>query len=185
MCPGGFGRGGAAVAWAGYMIRDYRESDAPGVGRLIADTYGRVNLGFATPEERERLLGPFRHAHSTDPAHREAIARVIRAEWVWVAEAEGEVVGVLRGRKERLQSLFVSEDHHRQGIGRRLVERFEQECARQGGSSVRVASTLYAVPFYTAMGYQRTTGVRAGRSFEGTGLRYQPMKKIVPGAGRP
>ena len=161
-------------------IRDYRESDAPSVGRLIADTYGNLNLGFASPEEKERLLGPFRHARSPDQAHQEAIARVIRASMVFVAEDGGHIVGVLRGRKDRLQSLFVREDHHRQGIGRRLVERFEQECARQGGSIVRVAATLYAIPFYTAMGYRKTTGLRSGWSFEGTGLRYQPMKKILP-----
>ncbi len=44
---------------------------------------------------------------------------------------------------------------------------------------IRVAATLYAVPFYAALGYHRTTGVRNGRSFEGTGLRYQPMKKAL------
>ena len=160
-------------------IRDYCESDAPSVGRLIADTYGDLNLGFASPEEKERLLGPFRHARSLDQAHQEAIARVISASMVFVAEDGGDIVGVLRGRKDRLQSLFVREDYHRRGIGRRLVERFEQECARQGGSIVRVAATLYAIPFYTAMGYKRTTGLRSGWSFEGTGLRYQPMKKVL------
>ena len=161
-------------------IRDYRESDAPGVGRLIADTYGDLNLGFASPQEKGRLLGPFRHARSPDQAHQEAIARVIRASMVFVAEDGGDIVGVLRGRRDRLASLFVREDHHRQGIGRRLVERFEQECARQGGSLVRVAATLFAIPFYTAMGYKKTTGIRSGWSFEGTGLRYQPMKKFLP-----
>ncbi len=86
---------------------------------------------------------------------------------------------MLRGRKERLASLFVRGDHHRQGIGRKLVERFEQESLRQGVAVIRVASTLYAVPFYLAMGYNRSTGVRPGWSFEGQGLQSQPMKKIL------
>jgi len=163
------------------VIRDYQESDAACVGRLIADTYGNVNLDFATPEEKGRLLGPFRHARSPDPAHQEAIAPAISSETGFVAEQDGEIVGVLRGRKDRLGSLFVREDHHRQGIGRRLVERFEQECTRQGGLLIRVAATLYAVPFYTAIGYKKTTSLRAGWSFEGTGLVYQPMKKVLPG----
>ena len=90
-----------------------------------------------------------RHFRSPGQAHQEAIARVILASMVFVAEDGGDIVGVLRGRKDRLQSLFVREDHHRQGIGRRLVERFEQECARQGGSIVRVAATPYAIPLYT------------------------------------
>ena len=160
-------------------IRPYRESNAESVGRLIADTYSRFNLSFASSDELVKLLGPFRHACSVEPAHREAIAQVIRAPLVFVAEEDGEVVGVLRGRKERLASLFVRGDRHRRGIGRQLVEQFEQECIRQGVTVIRVAATLYAIPFYTALGYRRTTGVRSGWSFEGTGLRYQPMKKVL------
>ena len=160
-------------------IRPYREADAECAGRLIADTYSRFNLSFASGDELGKLLGPFRHAWSAEPAHREAIAEVIRAPLVFVAEEDGEIVGVLRGRKERLASLFVRGDRHRRGIGRRLVEQFERECIRQDMTVIRVAATLYAIPFYTELGYRRTTGVRSGWSFEGTGLRYQPMKKTL------
>ena len=98
---------------------------------------------------------------------------------VFVAEDDGEIVGVLRGRTVRLGSLFVRSDHHRQGIGRKLVEHFEQECLRQGPTVIRVAATMYAVSFYLAMGYKRSTGVRNGRSFEGRGLKIQPMRKVL------
>jgi len=110
---------------------------------------------------------------------------VIAAPLVYVAVDKGAIVGVLRGgRRDKqhravLQSLFVKRDHQRQGIGRRLVERFERECVRQGGAVIRVAATLYAVPFYLQMGYKRSTGVRSGRSFEGSGLKIQPMKKTL------
>jgi GNAT superfamily N-acetyltransferase len=162
-------------------IRRYREDDAQSVGLLIADTYGEFNLSFAPPGKRGAFLGPFQHAGSPDHAHQEAIARAIRSETVFVAEEEGEIVGVLRGRRERLASLFVRGDRHRQGIGRRLVERFERESLIQGVAVIRVASTLYAVPFYLAMGYKRSTGVRTGWSFQGTGLRVQPMRKRLGG----
>jgi GNAT superfamily N-acetyltransferase len=162
-------------------IRRYRQDDARRVGQLIADTFGTFNLSFAPPEERGAFLGPFQHARSPETAHQEAIARVIRSEIVFVAEEDGEIVGVLRGRKERLGSLFVRGDHHRQGIGRSLVQRFEQECRERGVTVIRVASTLYAVPFYLKMGYKRSTGVRSGWSFQGRGLAVQPMKKILTG----
>ncbi len=160
-------------------IRPYCEPDAEPVGWLIADTYSRYNLSFAAPDELAKLLGPFRHAHSPEPAHRQAIADVIRAPVVLVAEDDGEIVGVLRGRRERLASLFVRGDHHRRGIGRALVERFEEESIEQGVGVIRLAATLYAIPFYTALGYRRTTGLRNGWSFEGRGLKYQPMKKVL------
>jgi putative acetyltransferase len=166
-----------------YTIRPFRDRDAPEVGELIADTYSRFNLSFAAPDELAKLLGPFQHARSPEPVHRDAIAQVLRSPMVYVAEGGGEIVGVLRGRKERLASLFVRADHQRRGIGRRLVERFEQESIRQGVDVIRVAATLYAIPFYTALGYRKTTGIRNGWSFQGQGLRYQPMKKVLARSG--
>jgi len=160
------------------IIRDYNEDgDVEQVGMLIAETYRKYNLDFAPPEEQQKLLGPFRYAHSTEPSHRDEIARVLRADMIYVAEDDGEILGVLRGRKERIQSLFVRGDCHRQGIGRRLVEHFEQECTRLDSRVIRLAATLYAIPFYQAMGYRKSSGIRNGWSFEGTGLKYQPMKK--------
>ena len=161
------------------VIRPYRETDAQAVGRLIADTFSQFNLSSLMPEERGLLLGPFRHSGSIEPVHQEAIARAIRSEMVFVAEVDGEIAGVLRGRTTRLGSLFVRGDYHRRGIGRMLVARFEQACVEQGGSAVKVAATVYAVPFYLAMGYKRTTGVRAYHAFGASGLRYQPMKKVL------
>ena len=173
------------------VIRTYQENDAPSVGRLIADTFGGINLSYASPEERDALLGPFRHANSAEPVHQEAIAEVIRSDVVLVAEDRGEIVGVLRGypgpaemdapppHDAKLQSLFVREDRHRQGIGGRLVARFENECRSRGASVIRLQATLFAVPFYQAVGYKRSTGVRSCKIFDGARFPYQPMKKML------
>jgi len=161
------------------IIRNYHESDARKAGILIADTYSEFNLSFADPEERVLNLGPFQFARSEDESHSQLIADTLSSEMVYVVDNSGEIVGILRGRVERLGSLFVRKDFHRQGIGRRLVQRFEQECAQLGVNVIRVSSTLYAVPFYTAMGYKRSTGIRSGWSFEGRGLLIQPMRKVL------
>ena len=160
-------------------IRDYEDADAPAVGRLIAETFREYNLSHAEPAEQERLLGPFRHAFSDDPGHREGVRSVLQSPMLYVAEEDGEIVVVLRGRRNVLASLFVRGDRHRQGIGRGLVERFERDSRSQGVTRIRVASTLFAVPFYAAMGYKKSTGVRPCRSFDGTDLTYQPMKKLL------
>jgi GNAT superfamily N-acetyltransferase len=161
-------------------IRSYNEnSDSQAVGVLIAETYRAYNLNFASPEEQGKLLGPFRYAGSTDIIQQEAIARVLRTDMIFVAEDGDQIVGVLRCKPGRLQSLFVRGDHHHQGIGRRLVEHCEQWCANHGSVVIRLASTLYAVPFYSALGYKKSTGIRSGWSFDGEGLKYQPMKKHI------
>ena len=78
-------------------IRHYRETGAVEVGKLIADTFSEFSLSFASLEERKLFLGPFQYARSSDKSHQAAIARVIRAEMVFIAEDAGEIVGVLRG----------------------------------------------------------------------------------------
>ena len=108
---------------------------------------------------------------------------------MWVAEDEGEIVGVLRGGRTDhrgrtvLSSLFVNGQRHRQGVGRALVEWFEQEYAMRGVDVFKLSATLRAVPFYLAMGYQRSTGVRSMASFGESGLAYQPMKKTLSQQG--
>ena len=161
------------------LIREYDEKDACEIGRLIADTYREFNLSFASPEELKLFLGPFQYAYSSDPAHQAAIAGVVWSEMGYVAEINGEIAGVLRGRKERLASLFVRKDFHHQGVGRRLVANFEVASAALGVSVIRVAATVYAIPFYARLGYKKSTGLRTGWSFDGYGLPIQPMKKLL------
>jgi GNAT superfamily N-acetyltransferase len=166
-------------------IRRYRKSDAKQVGLLIAETYSEFNLSELTTQQREAMLGPFLYVLSSEPSHQKAIAEAIHAPTVLVAEIDGQVVGVLRGgridKRGRtvLQSLFVSGCHHRQGIGQKLVERFENEYMAHGVTVFKLLATIHAVPFYLAMGYRKSTGLRFIHSFEGQGLPSQPMKKIV------
>jgi len=170
-------------------IRRYRESDAETAGCLIAETFRRFNLSYASAGEQERLLGPFRHAGSSDPAHRREIAALLQAPIVLAATVRetGRIVGILRGRPGRLHSLFVHEEFHRRGIGRAMMAVFEATCLASGVDRITMQSSLYAVPFYQALGYKRSTGVRSGPCFDGADFPYQPMKKLLwhghPGGG--
>ncbi len=78
-------------------VRKYEEYDAAGVGILIADTYGGFNLAGFTPDKRDSMLGPFAHARSPEPQHREGIVAAIDAPSVLIAEGGGKILGVLRG----------------------------------------------------------------------------------------
>ncbi len=160
-------------------IRAFREADSIEVGRLIADTFRTFNLAYASPEEQAKLLGPFRHAYSNVAEKQQAIAAVIRAPTVLVVVDDGAVVGVLRGSPGRLHSLFVRSSHHRRGIGRLLMSAFEQQVRQGGHLKITLQASLYAIPFYQALGYKRSTGVRSGSCFDGTGYKYQPMKKTL------
>jgi GNAT superfamily N-acetyltransferase len=161
-------------------VRQYRNDDLVAVGKLIADTFQKYNLSYASPEDQQKLLGPFRYARSKSNDHQQQIAKLIAAPMVYVAVRDKkEIVGVLRGSTEKLRSLFVDGKAHGLGIGRRLCEHFEEECRAQGSRVIRLASTLFAVPFYLRMGYRKSTGTRTTACFDGTGLPYQPMKKLL------
>ena len=168
-----------------YKVRRYRSADAWQVGILIAETYAKFNLPEITPEKRKSMLGPFAFAHSTELEHQRDIADAISAPSVWVAEENGQVVGVLRGGRVDgkgrtvLSSLFVAEQAHRRGVGRALVEAFEQEYIAKGVKVFKLSATLHAIQFYLSVGYKKSTGLRSMRSFEEHGLPYQPMKKIL------
>ena len=137
-------------------IRPYKESDSQVCGILIAQTYRDYNLAFVAPDQLPDYLGPFAFAESNEKEHKKAIAQIIRAPMVFVTEnSQGAVTGIIRGRNERLMSLFVRGELHHQGIGRQLVARFEQECLALDGKAIRLASTLMAVPFYQKLGYTK------------------------------
>jgi len=162
-------------------IRAYQGTDAAEVGRLIADTFRQFNLSYAPHSEQEKLLGPFRHAYSLDTEHQQRVAATIAAPLLLVAEEErtGRILGILRGSPGRLHSLFVHGDVHRRGIGRGLMAAFERSTQGAGVNRITLQATLYAVPFYQRLGYERSTGVRVGRCFDGAGFPYQPMKKTL------
>ena len=160
-------------------IREFKPSDTQAVGRLIFETYGKINLAFIPAEDRGPYLGPFQHAYSSDPEHQKEIAGLIDAPIVYVAKQDGKIVGVLRGSPGRLHSLFVDQTQHQKGIGRKLHDRFEAQCREAGAEKITLASTLFAVPFYQKIGYKKSTGVRRGSSFNGEGFKWQPMKKLL------
>jgi len=161
------------------IIREYSDRDAVEVGILIKNTYTEFNLAYLPREEQALFLGSFHFAGDQDPKHQAAIDKLIQSQFVFVAEDQREIVGVLRGRIGRLGSLFVVKTHQRERIGQLLVVRFEQEIKSLGGGVIRVASSMYAVKFYKNLGYKKSTGVRKSWSFEGYGFPIQPMRKVV------
>jgi GNAT superfamily N-acetyltransferase len=154
-------------------IRRYRQSDFEPAARLVRDLFAKFIMPDATPEGEawwsSRLsLG---RANREDQRRRYA-----REPLSFVAVENRAVVGIVTGTRAELTRLFVRERHHGNGIGRKLVARFEAECRRIGGTRYRIVASLHAVPFYERMGCRKTTGVRTLH-----GLPVQPMRKVLPG----
>ena len=152
-------------------IRKYRIGDARAVAELISRTYSQ----FCRVEGTESAVqGYVDHYDPNGKTDDELEALYSGTPFRLVAVANPRIVGVLRARENRITNLFVDGDHHRQGIAKRLVDRFEEACQKEGFTEIVLRGSLYAIPFYESLGYKKTTGVRVFR-----GLKIQPMKKKV------
>jgi N-acetylglutamate synthase-like GNAT family acetyltransferase len=82
------------------------------------------------------------------------------AERIWVAEADGRVVGfaglLLSGRRAEIEPVSVAEHYRGRGVGRALVEAVLEEARAQGLGQVRVRPTgrnAEAIRFFHALGF--------------------------------
>jgi ribosomal protein S18 acetylase RimI-like enzyme len=141
------------------------------VAHLVRETFGKYNN---EGENKDAVNGYIAH-FSTGKENIDALKKMFLGSFLFFVATDGnKIVGMIRGRKERITNLFVSGDYHSQGIGTKLVEAFEKESLKRKIKIIRIKASLFAVPFYQKMGYKKTTGIR---NF--IGLKIQPMSKLL------
>jgi ribosomal protein S18 acetylase RimI-like enzyme len=77
----------------------------------------------------------------------------------WVAERDGEIIGLAHWRGDFIDALHVRPGHARRGIGRLLLARAEQEIAKARFAQVWLETDTFnegACAFYAAQGYTET-----------------------------
>ena len=83
-------------------------------------------------------------------------------------------VGIISLRdKEHISLLFVDEEFHKMGIGRKLIYEIQKLEKRLGGYRLTVHSSPYAVGFYHRIGF-----VDTNLEQKKDGIRYTPMSWI-------
>lgn len=129
------------------MIRRATACDADGLFALVKD--------FATSfsPEREAFEQSFEHFLADDDA------------WLWVAEDDGRLIGYClgfdhyafyaNGRVSWVEEIMVQADRRKEGVGRMLMDAFE-EWAKSRGSKLVGLATRRAAPFYLALGYEES-----------------------------
>ncbi|MBT3983305.1 MAG: GNAT family N-acetyltransferase [Bacteriovoracaceae bacterium] len=95
-----------------------------------------------------------------------------RSSIVYVAEEGKQIIGVIRGSKNKITSLMVDGRFHKRGVGKKLIEKFEADAISLGGEFIKIRSSLFAVSFYQAQGFKKNTGIR-----KFMGLKVFNMKK--------
>lgn len=152
-------------------IRPFRAADTIPAANVIRDTYRTFN----STEGSQEAIAMYLDFWNVEEKMDEVQSRFRRSDIFFVAEEQHNIIGVVRGNKEKLTNLFVLGSQHHKGVGRALMKRFEREAIALGSTEIKLNASMYATPFYQSMGYKKTTGVR-----NKWGLKVQPMKKQLP-----
>jgi putative acetyltransferase len=137
------------------MIRPIRERDLTQVSALIQNTLLVSNLADYDLE----IIGNLQNAFS--PQQLRALAGKRR---IYVYEVEGAVLGTIGLEGSRVYNFFVAPDKQGSGVGRELLDYVENQARIAGQRLLMVDSSLTAVSFYKARGYQ-AKGEQLNESF--------------------
>jgi len=150
-------------------IRKATKKDLEEVAILIRKTFKRFN----SKGESKRAVRNYLSHFSTKKENFHKLKKNFSdSPLFFVAEESKKIIGVIRGRPNRIFNLFVDSNYHKKGVGRRLVEMFEKKAFAHKSKIIKISASLYAVPFYQRRGYKKTTGLR--KLFR---LKVQPMQK--------
>lgn len=151
-------------------IRKYKKEDLIACANLTRNTYRDFCFSDGDTAASKRYMDMYDIKKNADQTRR----MMEMSKIFFVALMKDEIVGLVRGSKERIRGLYVSSKHHKAGIGKLLVERFEKEAHNQKSKEIKARASLYAIPFYQKMGFKKTTGIRLMG-----GVKVQPMRKYL------
>jgi ribosomal protein S18 acetylase RimI-like enzyme len=152
-------------------IREFTEADSREVSDLAMTTFQDYNGDdYFSKTGIQKVLDSWNHQKNDH-----FIEDMRRTDIYFLAvEPRGSIVGLIRGTKNEINSLFVKGDFHNNGIGRILMERFESEAHRQGSHEIRLESSIFATLFYEKMNFEKTSILL---NYEG--LKVYSMKKYL------
>ena len=127
-------------------LRPYRPDDAPALLALFRDTIRRVNSRDYTPPQIAAWA-----SDDIDPAF---WAGRFTGRFVPVAEEAGRPVGFAELEPNgHIDRVYVSADHQRCGVGRRLLAAIVAEARRVGLARLFTEASITARPFFEAQGF--------------------------------
>lgn len=127
------------------IIRRFRDEDAKEIYEIIKDCFLKLDLGKHTKE------GIAFQIESNSPE--KLIKRSKRVNY-FVAEIDGELVGICGYDEIKIHTCFVDPHQHKKGIGQKLLLKVLKEAKNKGIKKLISWSTLSAIPFYTKFGFK-------------------------------
>ena len=152
------------------IIRNVRNGEMKEVASIVRNTFSKFNC----KEGSKKAVKQYLEQSSDKKTEEELKEKYSKSKIFLVAEDKEKLIGVARGRKDRLTNLFVLGSYHGRGIGKRLLRNFEEKAKKEGSREIKIRASMFATPFYLSQGYKKTTGIRTFHE-----LKIQPLKKVL------
>ena len=134
-------------AEATLVLRPAAAADGPALEAILYDTFESTWRPNLTPEAAEAFRAERRPATY--------VAK--RGLEFWLVERGGEVAGFVDWEGDFVNALHVRSAHARAGVGRRLMDKAEQEIAAAGFPAARLETDTFnarSQAFYAGRGYR-------------------------------
>ena len=132
---------------ADLLLRPARPADAAALRAILYDTFESTWRPQVTPAA----------ARAFRDEDRPGAYVAARGLEFWVAERDGEVVGLVDWQDDFVNALHVPSRHARTGVGARLMDKAEAEIAHAGFARARLETDTFnarSQAFYAARGYR-------------------------------
>jgi len=153
-------------------IRKFKKKDTLSCADLIRKTYLKFNGSEYFNESAAKNYAEFFNTKSQ--SFKKIYSKFSESQIFFVAIQNDDIIGLIRGKKNKISNLFVDSEYHKKGIGNKLIKKFESEAIKLKFKEIKIKSSVYALPFYQKQNYKKTEGL-----INHQGLKAYPMKKIL------
>lgn len=126
-------------------IRKMTDKDCVAVTRIIHDNLRHVNSRDYPEEIINHMCRHFTPAY---------ISEISTTRNVYVIVKDSEIVGTASLDQDTIYTVFVDVQHHRSGIGRKLIQHIENVALQSGVAQLNLPSSITGQGFYEKLGYR-------------------------------
>ena len=145
-------------------IRKFRNNDSKTLASIIRKCLVTIN----SKDYSKKIISKMSKKFSP-----QNIIKLSKTRSIFVAVEELRLIGTASLKKNRILSVFVEPDLHKQGIGRKLVKHLEIIAITWGYNNIEIPSNITAMKFYEKLGYKKIK-----KNVSRYGIEYKMIKYI-------
>ena len=126
-------------------IRKFRKEDAIDASNIIEQGFQLNSPYYSEDSIKEQIEGN---------SSRQLIEKSKTVHY-FVATENDRILGIGGYDDAKVHTLFVDPKHHREGIGKRILERVLSEAKKEGIRAIDTGSTFHAEKFYASFDFKK------------------------------